>query len=164
MNGMKIGGMFTIEHIRDGKVIETIKAKNGVVDEGLNKILDIMFHNVTQIDPWYIGLIDNAGFTALDPSDTMASHAGWTEAVPYSDANRVEWAEDAASNKVITNSVPIIFNINATATVYGVFLTSNNIKSGTTGTLWATANFTAPVNVSNGDQLKITYTLSTASN
>jgi hypothetical protein len=66
---------------------------------------------------------------------------------------------------VATNSAsPASFNINATATVGGAFLTSNNTKSGTTGTLFSAADFGAPGDrsVANGDVLNVTYTLSLA--
>jgi hypothetical protein len=49
--------------------------------------------------------------------------------------------------------------MNASGTVKGIFITSNNTKSGTSGKLWSTALFSADVPVVNGDQLKITYTL-----
>jgi hypothetical protein len=41
----------------------------------------------------------------------------------------------------------------------GIFVTSSNTKNGTTGTLWSTAAFASTVDVSNGDSLKITYTV-----
>jgi hypothetical protein len=52
------------------------------------------------------------------------------------------------------------FTINASATLYGLFISSVSTKSGTTGTLWATAAFTSTKAVSSGDTLKITYTVS----
>ena len=161
-SGLRFRGMFNIEHIRDGKIIGRYDAKNGVVDEGLNKILDVMFHATTQLGTWYLGLIDNAGFTAVAAADTMASHAGWAENEDYSEATRIEWAEGAASGKSITNATPETFNIDATAVIRGCFIVSNNTKGGSTGTLWATALFAAAVNVNNGDQLKVTYTINAA--
>ena len=64
-----------------------------------------------------------------------------------------------------TNSAsPASFSINATATVGGAFLTSNNTKSGTTGTLYSAADFGSPGDrsVASGDVLTVTYTLSLA--
>ncbi len=89
----------------------------------------------------------------------MSSHAGWTEFTTYSDATRVAWTTVAAASESITNTTVSTFNINGSGTVKGIFVTSVSTKSGTTGTLWSTAAFTSPVPVSNGDQLKITYTV-----
>jgi hypothetical protein len=57
-----------------------------------------------------------------------------------------------------------VFNINATQTVGGAFLTSDNTKSGSTGTLFSAADFSAPGDrsVSSGDTLNVNYTLSLA--
>jgi hypothetical protein len=161
MNRFGFKGQFRIMHYREQSLINTYVFDNGVVDEGKDAILDVMFGGVAQSDPWYIGLIDNAGFSALDASDTMASHAGWAESVAYSDANRIEWADDAAASQSKTNSTTADFSINATASIYGMFLTSDNTKGGTTGTLWATSQFTSsPIPVVNLDTLKVVYTIS----
>lgn len=162
-NKLNVRGEFLIEHIRNGETINDFRIKNGIVNEGLDALLDIMFHNGTQIATWYLGLVDNAGFSAFAASDTMSSHAGWAESVAYSDANRIEWTEGAASSQSITNGTPVTFNINASATIKGVFLTSDNTKSGSIGTLWASAAFSSTVAVQNGDQLKVTYTVNAAS-
>jgi hypothetical protein len=66
---------------------------------------------------------------------------------------------------VVTNTAsPAVFNINGTATVGGAFLTSNDTKGGTTGTLFSAADFGAPGDrsVVNSDTLSVTYTFSLA--
>jgi hypothetical protein len=98
----------------------------------------------------------------------MASHAGWTEVTAYSNANRVTATlatATTANPSVVTNSAsPASFSINGTATVGGAFLTSNNTKGGTTGTLFSAADFGSPGDrsVVNGDTLSVTYTFSLA--
>lgn len=151
---------FKVQHIRKGQVIGEYDFPNGITDVGMNALLDIMFHNSTQVATWYIGLIDNAGFTALAAADTMGSHAGWAESTAYDEAARVTYAEDAASSRAITNSTTADFTINATATLKGIFITSNNTKGGSSGTLWSTASFPSTVPVVDDDVIKITYTLS----
>jgi hypothetical protein len=162
-NQFKPKGHFVVEH-RDkfGKLLDIYKMPNGIVNVGKDKILDDMFNDGTQTanSSWYIGLIDNSGYTALAAADTMASHSGWNEFTTYSEANRVAWGSGAASSQSTTNASPATFNITGSATVKGVFVTTNNTKSGSTGTLWATALFSSDVPVSNGDQLKVTYTVS----
>jgi len=118
-----------------------------------------------------------AGFTAYtsggdwweDPviaADTMASHASWTEAVPYSDGTRPSFNNTAAvSAQSLTNSAnKAVFNINASATVGGCFVSTDSTKSGSSGTLFGGGVFTQGSKpVTNGDTLNVTLTFSTSS-
>lgn len=153
-------GDVKVQHVRDGKVLGEYDFRNGITDEGMNKLLDVMFHAVAAISTWYIGPIDNAGFSALAAGDTMASHAGWSELQAYTQATRPEWTEGDAAARSITNAVTVDFSMNATNVVKGIFITSDNVKGGTTGILWSTAAFGSNVSVQDGDTLKITYTVS----
>lgn len=157
-----LAGRFVVEH-RDSD--DNLKAiydfPNGIVDEGMDKLLDVMFHADTQITTWYIGLVDNSGFSAFADVDTLSSHGGWSEFTNYTEANRVEWEEDAASSRSISNSTTADFSINASGNLKGIFVSNNNVKStGNTGTLWSTAAFSSVVATANGDTLKVTYTVS----
>jgi len=159
---LAISGRFVVEH-RDCD--DTLKAiyefPNGIVDVGLNHILDTQFNGGSQISTWYIGLVDNSGFSAFADADTLASHAGWSEFTSYTESNRVTWSSDAASSRSISNSSTADFSINATGNVKGIFVSSNNVKTtGNTGTLWSTAAFSSVVATANGDTLKVTYTVS----
>jgi hypothetical protein len=115
---------------------------------------------------WFIGLYGAGASNTPNAGDTAASHAGWTEIVPYSNATRPACTFGTASTadpSVITNTAsPAAFNIDATATVGGAFLISNNTKSGTTGILFSASDFAAPGDrvVANGDTLNVTYTFS----
>ena len=156
---MSLKGRFQIEHIRDGVVLQKIDQPNGITDVGLNKILDVMFHGITAIGTWYVGLIDNASYSTLAAGDTMASHAGWIECIAYDEGTRSEWTEGAAAAKSITNATALTFTMNASKTIKGIFVSSASDKSGATGTLWSTAAFGSTVTVVSGDLLKITYTV-----
>lgn len=156
-------GRIQVEHYdRFGRFKGKYDVPNGITNEGKDKILDDMFNDGTQTanNSWFLGLVDLSGFSALADTDTMGSHGGWNEFTSYSEANRVAWGSGAASSQSITNSSPATFNITGSGTVKGVLVPTNNTKGGTSGTLWATALFAADVPVSNGDQLKITYTVS----
>jgi hypothetical protein len=163
-------GYFTIQCFdKDGKLKWEDKNHNLVVNTGLQYMCGTALTSVTQVTSWFVGLITGPGSgTTIAAGDTMASHAGWTEAVPYSNATRpaCTFATATTANpSVATNSAsPASFSINATATVAGAFLTSNNTKSGTTGTLFSAADFSAPGDrsVASGDTLNVTYTLSLA--
>lgn len=117
---------------------------------------------------WYIGLYGAAASNSPAAGDTAASHAGWTEIVPYSNATRPAatfGTATTANPSVQTNSAsPASFTINATETVGGAFLISNSTKSGTTGILFSASDFTAPGDrsVASGDTLNVTYTFSLA--
>ena len=157
---MPLQGRFKVEHWRDGKCIGVQEFKNQITTVGKNYLLDAGFHAGSQISTWYVGLVDNASFSAFSAADTMSSHAGWIENDDYDESTRVEWTEGAASAASITNGTALTFTMNATATIKGIFLTSVSTKNGTTGTLWTAVAFSSNVSVVDDDQLKVTYTLS----
>ena len=162
---LKFRNPVQMNHFRGGKLIGVHDCLNDITNEGVNTLFNVMFNSATQIaqNAWYIGFIDNSGFSALAAGDVMNSHAGWTEFLNYSQSTRVSWTSGTASSGVrsVTNASACVFNINGGGgTIYGIFVTSGSAKKGTTGKLWATAAFASPVPVSNGDQLNITYTTS----
>jgi hypothetical protein len=52
---------------------------------------------------------------------------------------------------------------NATKTIYGAFLISNNTKGGTSGTLFSAARFSSSKSVESTDELLLTYTFTASS-
>lgn len=94
-------------------------------------------------------------------ADTMASHSPWTEVTPYSNANRPTWTGGTVASGSVDNSAsPAAFIINASATVYGMFMADNNGKGGSTGNLLGMAPFSASRAVLSGDTLNVTITCS----
>lgn len=163
---LNVGGMFYVECIGpDGQLRWSDYAKNGVANAGLDDLLNKYFRNGTTASAWYLGLIDNAGYTALAAADTISSHAGWTEATYYSNSNRPTWGPAASSGQSIVNGTTSDFNINAnTKAVKGLFTCTDNTVGGTAGLLFSTAAFSGGVqNCNSGDTLKCTYTMSAAS-
>ncbi len=175
---LPLRGRFNVEHWRGGKLLAVYAIDNGVTNEGKNFLLNVMFHGTTAISVWYLGLISNSGYSALAVGDAYGavnqSGNGWTEFADYTDANnsansstRPEWQENAAGGQAITNATASIFNITASGTVKGVFACGGanaQTKSDHTAAgnyLWATALFNSgDVAVNNGDQLKVTYSVS----
>ena len=151
---------------KDGNVKWTMGGKNLVVNEGLQDMNTKYFTGSTYTAYWYIGLYGAAASNDPTANDTAALHPGFTEIVPYSNATRPACTFGTATTadpSVITNSLnKAAFNINATATVGGAFLISNNTKSGTTGVLFSASDFQAPGDrvVASGDVLNVTYTFS----
>lgn len=159
---LKFRNPVRLEHWRGGKLIGSQVTFNDITNAGKNYIFNVMFNGGTQIanNSWFIGLINLTSFSALAAADVMSSHSGWVEFTSYSQANRVAWGSQTATAQSTANTTPAQFDITGSGTVKGVFITSNSTISGTSGTLWATALFGADVPVTNGDQLKITYTVS----
>jgi hypothetical protein len=157
---------------KDGNLKWTAESKNLVVNAGLRYMAGSALTSVTQITTWYLGLYGAAASNTPAAGDTMASHAGWTEIAPYSNATRVAatFATATTANpSVVTNTAsPATFNINATATVGGAFLTSSSPKTPNSGydagTLFSAADFGSPGDrsVVTGDTLSVTYTFSLA--
>lgn len=144
------------------------ESKNLVVNVGLQDMNAKYFTGSAYTATWYIGLYGAGASNTPAASDTMSSHAGWTENTGYSNATRpaCTFATPTTANpSVATNSAsPASFTINATSTVGGAFLTSNNTVGGSTGTLFSAADFGAPGDrsVASSDILNVTYTLSLA--
>lgn len=165
----KATGRFKIECFdKDGKLKWVAEESNLVVNVGLQYMAGVALTSTAQITTWYIGLYGAAASNNPAAGDTSASHAGWTEVTPYSNATRPSAtfaAATAANPSVVTNSAsPAAFTINATSTVGGAFLISNSTKGGTTGTLFSAADFQSPGDrsVVSGDTLNVTYTFSLA--
>jgi hypothetical protein len=161
------GGKFVVTcHDADGSLKWEAESSNLVVNAGLKDMNDKYFLGSGYTATWFIGLYGAGASNTPAAGDTAASHAGWTEVVPYSNATRPAATFAAATTadpSVITNSAsPATFNINATATVGGAFLISNNTKSGTTGILFSAADFAAPGDrsVASGDVVNVTYQFS----
>ena len=160
-------GKFLFEcYDKDGNLKWAGESKNLVVNVGLQYMAGTSLDGATaRITTWYIGLWGAGASNAPAASDTMSSHAGWTEVTPYSNATRPTAtfaAATTANPSVVTNTAnKASFSINATATVGGAFLTSDSTKAGTSGTLFSGSDFTGgDRSVVNGDTLQVTYQFS----
>ena len=164
-NRVGAGGVYTVEcYDAQGNLKWSEEMQNLVVNVGLKDMNDKYFTGSAYTATWYLGLITGPGASnTYAAGDTMASHAGWTEDSGYRQATRPAATFGAATTadpSVITNALSVaVFSINATTTIAGAFLTSDDTKGGTTGTLFSVANFQAPGDraVVSGDTLNITY-------
>jgi len=170
-------GVYNVEHWRGSLLLGTHYAHNAIVNEGKNDLLNVYFDVVAKISTWHMLLIDLAGFTGLDVTDTYDDidqvGNGWDEFKSYTDpanasstVTRPVWNPDPASAQSISNSSQTVFDITGTATVKGLALVGRGAAANTKGdhasdgTLWSTALFDqGDTAVVSGDQLKITYTL-----
>jgi len=161
----RAGGVYRMECFdKDGNLKWAAESHNLVVNVGLQDMNTQYFKGATYSAAWYLGLYGAAASNTPAAGDTAASHAGWTEIVPYSNATRPAVTFGTATTadpSVISNSAsPAAFSINATATVGGAFLISNSTKSGSTGILFSASDFQSPGDrsVTSGDTLNVTYT------
>lgn len=162
--GARATGKYAVEcHDKDGKLKWAAETDNLVVNAGLQYMAGAALTATAQITTWYIGLYGAGASNTPAASDTLASHAGWTEITPYS-GNRPSATFASATNanpSVVTNTATKAqFAITSTATVGGAFLAS--VASGTSGTLFSAADFSSPGDrsVVSGDVLSVTYTFS----
>ena len=89
---------------------------NLVTTAGKNDLLTQYFKGSAYTAAFYVGLIDNASFSAIAAADTMSSHAGWVEAVPYSNGTRPSLTLGTPSAGSVDNSASkASYTINATA-------------------------------------------------
>lgn len=161
------GGVFTVQcHDADGNLKWEASKHNLVVNVGLQDMNAKYFTGSGYTAAWYIGLYGAAASNNPASTDTMASHAGWTEVTAYSQATRpvcTFGVPTTADPSVATNSAaPATYNINGSTTIGGAFLTTSNTKGGSSGTLFSAADFQSPGDrtVVSGDILTVTYTFS----
>ena len=141
---------------------------NLVVNVGKIDLLNKYFAGSAYTAAWYLGLVNGGTSPTYNASDTMSSHSGWTEVTGYSNATRPAasfgsatasggGAGSAGTGTISTSATA--FNINATNTVAGAFLTTSNTIGGTTGTLFSAGSFTSGNrSVLSGDVLNVTWT------
>jgi hypothetical protein len=166
-DGASGGGVFHFQCFdKDGNLKWEDTCHNLVVNAGLQDMNTKYFKGVTYSAAWYIGLVDAAGFTAYDPTDTLASHTGWSETTDYSGANRgtaTFGTATTADPSVISNSASQAqFAMTGSVTVKGAFLTTTQDKTTNTGLLFSVSSFQAPGDrsVVNGDTLNVRYDFS----
>jgi hypothetical protein len=159
------GGVFTVE-CRDssGNLKWTDSFHNLVVNQGLQDMNSKYFSSVGYTAAWYLGLVNGPGSgTTFNASDTLVTHAGWTENTNYIGTRKAVTFGTAstADPSVIDNSAaPSVFTMNANAqTIAGAFLCS--VTSGTSGVLFSAGDFTGgDKSVDSGDTLSVTYQFS----
>ncbi len=166
-DGLSAKGQYKVVcHDKDGNLKWETQSDNLVVNVGLQDMNAKYFTGSSYTAAFYLGLYGAAASNSPAAGDTMSSHAGWTEVTAYSQSTRPACTfgtPTTANPSVATNSASAAtFSINGTTTVGGAFLTTNNTKGGTTGTLFSAADFQSPGDrsVVNGDTLTVTYTFS----
>jgi hypothetical protein len=165
-------GVFTaVCRDKDGNVLWEDTFPNTVVTVGKNAMLDIPLAGAgyTVTGP-FMGLISSVGYSAIAAGDTMASHAGWTEAglanAPTYTAPRKTAAWSVAAGGAKSLSAGLVFAMTGAGTLKGGFLVFNtgavSTIDDTNGTLFSAGLFTGgdqPVVATNTVTVSYTMTL-----
>ena len=163
--GIQLKNHYTFEcRDAEGNLKWTEEFTNIVPDAGVNDVLDKYLKGSAYTAAWYVGLCAASPTTAA--SDTMASHAGWTEVTGYTGARPALVLGSVSAKSVNNSASKAVFNCTANGTqVGGAFITSDSTKGGTTGVLFSEAAFTGGLTKSldSGDTLSVTVTLTGAS-
>jgi hypothetical protein len=145
----------------DGALKWTEVIENLVTTAGKNDILTNQFKGSSYTASWFVGLVDNASYSAYNAADTMSSHAGWIENANYSQGTRPALTFGTASSGSLATSSASTFSMSSGVTIRGAFIVTNSTKSGTTGTLYSVGDFTGGSRtVVNGDTLSVSATVS----
>jgi hypothetical protein len=164
-SGWKLKGIVTHEHWRDGKLLFQETGCNTFTTEGMAKLLNIMFHDISKAAShiWYVGIFKNNVTPALaDTAAKLGSGNAYGECqdADYDDplTNRPAYTTEDTATAVITNvNSKAHFVMNASITVYGAFLADAAAKTSTSGTLMCAKRFGTPRSVIADDEIYVTY-------
>lgn len=160
-------GVFQLEcHDDKGEPLWVDEFNNLLTTVGANMILTA---GVAGSTPAFMGLISSVTFSAVNVADTMASHAGWTEAqntgtnVPAFGTVRptITWSTPAASAINTTSTQSFVFT--NSGTVQGGFVVTGSGASATvantSGVLMSAGTLAAAQPVISGNTVTMSYTL-----
>lgn len=164
-------GVYTFKcfEYEGGPLVWEEKINNVVATVGKNLMLQTALTGsaYTVVGP-YMGLISSVSFTAVAAADTMASHAGWTEAGSTNAptfAARIAPAFGTATAGAIALSAVTSFTMTGVGTLQGAFIAYGTgavtTLMSTAGTLLSAGVFTGgaqPVN--NLNVVQVSYSLS----
>lgn len=140
---------------KNGRLKHDDTYRNTVVTAGKNYICNNVFVAGTFTQGWFGGLKGTGNIAA---GDTMASHAGWAETTAYSGTTRPTVTFSAGVGGTST-AAALSYSMNGTYTAAGLFITTNNVAGGTTGTLYSAGDIATPRTGGSGDTVNITPTL-----
>ncbi len=158
---MKVKGVWRIDHIRKGCVIDREVVDNIVVNQGLDHILGVEFASVSPIGLWYIGLYK--GNYAPVATDTAATFTGNAQESQTYGQGRIQFQALEANQNANNSASPALFTFIAGDTIFGAFLTSSQAVGSTQGILFSAVAFGTARTVIANDQLSIQYGIAAAS-
>lgn len=131
--GVRPGGRFRIESRgADGRQMAVRYFDNGTTSEGVTYLAARGFLGAAAFPTFYIGLINDAGFSALSVSDQHVSHPGWAEWTALFGAARVAWNPSPAAGALL-DAPNAVLSVTASGLVRGAFLASTPVIGSASG-------------------------------
>lgn len=153
---LKVGFKYFVEHIRKGIVLSVEECFNLVPTEGMNHILNTEFKTGAQVTSWYVGIFEG-NYTPVAGITAATIVAASTECTTYDSSTRPLWDSGTVSAGALDNSASKAeFVMSADKTVYGGFITSSNVKGGSTGVVDSAVRFATAKILETDDTLRIT--------
>lgn len=156
-NAAKAGFTYTLETIKNGKVIDREVVHNLLPIEGLNYLIGAGLKAASPYTTWYVGLFEGA-YTPV-PGDTMAAFpAAATELTAYEESTRRTLVLGAIADGTVDN---LASKAEFTGTTDGKqaaggFIASSPTKGATSGVLISAVRFTSPKALDDGTVLRVT--------
>lgn len=159
---MKLGGAFLVYVNGEFRC----RSRNTLVVEGFVEMWQRLFTLDTNAayEPFYMGLIDATGFSAIDVGDTMGSH-GWTELEDYDEPTRPALTFASADYVPVgharLSSNQAGFGPSGSVSVQGFFVVlGDDVKGATDGILFCASELdTPPLDLTSADSLSIAYVM-----
>ena len=167
---MDAKGVYKVQcfEYEDGPLLWEDTFDNVVCTAGKNLALDtILAGSAYTVTGPYMGLISSVSYSATAAADTMASHAGWTEAGSTNAptfAARIAPAWSAASAGAKATSAAVSFTMTGAGTLVGAFIVFGpgavTTLMNASGTLLSAGAFSGGNQVVNlGNVVNVSYSL-----
>lgn len=161
-------GVYTLECRNAAGVLQwTDRIDNLVTTAGRNALLDSALAGSAYTAACIMGLISSVSWSAVAAGDTLASHAGWTEAgstnaPTFAARLTAAWSAAGAGAKAL--SAGLTFTMTGAGTLKGCFIVFGSgavaTLMSTAGTLLSAGAFTGgDRTVSSGDTVTVSYSL-----
>lgn len=161
-----IGGAFAHAYAPPGERFgpKTFEKPNRVVNEGLNRLLNLLGGHATSAALYLAAFTQNVTPAANWTGATWPGLA--TEFTAYAESTRLPWTTVQATAQQLTNAAALAaatmtFNAGGPYTLRGAVLAEASAKGATTGILVAAARFGADLTgMTGGGKLALEYSLS----
>jgi hypothetical protein len=168
-SGLKLQGIVTADHYREGNLIHTQIGLNTFTTEGMARLLNIIFGDQSKAGApiFYVGIFHNnvtpgVGDTAAACLGAAGTYGESQDADYTPNTNKPAYVIASTATASCTNAAAAAtFTIVvASVTIYGAFLSTVPAKTATTGYLFAAKKFGTARAVITADVLAVTYVIS----
>lgn len=158
--GVRPRGRFRVESRgADGRQMGVAYFNNGTTEEGVTYLAARGFLGAAAYPLFYIGLINDAGFSALAATDRHVSHPGWAEWTALFGGTRVVWNPSPAAGALL-DAPNAVLSVTAAGLVRGAFLASTpTIGTASGQIIYATGADLAGIPVEPGGTVTVGYKL-----